>query len=64
MSRKERKIVTKDINDIVISIMKTGKYTINEIAQNLEIHRRTVRSIIVKEEKGISFVTAVEKRRS
>ena len=64
ISMKERKTVIKEINDIVISMMKTGKQTINEIAQNLEIHRHTVRSIIAKEVRGFSFVTAGEKRRT
>jgi len=34
MIRKERKTVTKEINDLVVSLMKTGNYSINEITLN------------------------------
>jgi len=63
MARKQRKSVTKEMNDIVICMMKSGKYGINEISQNLDIHPHTVRRIIENEEKGIWFVSASEKRK-
>ena len=44
--------------------MNSGKYGINEISQNYDIHRHTVRRIIENEEKRICFVSASEKRKN
>lgn len=59
--RKQRKSVSKEIYDIVISMFKTGTHQINEIARTVDLSRFTVSRLIKSYESGITFVPVLQK---
>uniref|UniRef100_A0A0K0E5U7 DDE_3 domain-containing protein n=1 Tax=Strongyloides stercoralis TaxID=6248 RepID=A0A0K0E5U7_STRER len=62
MERKVRKNITKEMANLAISMVQSGRHTINDVANTLEIHRSTVSRILKNFETGIVFEEVAEKR--
>ena len=58
MSRKERKIITKEIYDLVVTVARSERYNVNEIATAFQIHRHNVKRILDIRDQGIEFIPA------
>jgi len=63
MIRKSRKTITNKMNSLIASMSQSGQYTIKKIAKTLDFSRITVENAIKKQEMGIQFVSAREKRK-
>jgi transposase len=64
MTRKQRKILTEEIYQIIISMIKSQNYSVGETAKIVNLSRQTVSKVVSDYEKGITFVTADKKRRN
>jgi len=58
MVRKERKLITEEIYQLIISMHESGTHTFKKISEMLKINAVTVGRLIKKYEMGESFVAA------
>lgn len=63
MPRKERKTITKDIYDLIISMSQNQSHSIKYICDILNLDRKTVRKQIQNHENGKEFVSSSTKMR-
>jgi hypothetical protein len=58
MVRKTRKMITVEIHSLVISMIQTDKYTLKEIASNLNLSISPVQGIIKRHKAEVEFKTS------
>ena len=61
MARKERKIITEEIFNIMKNMLHPKKININEIAESTGLNRKTVSNQIKRIELGLGFASAYKK---
>ena len=63
--RKKRVTITKEIHDVIINMtLSEKKYSVDNIASTLNVSKGAVRNILNKQQEGIDFVAAVDKRKA
>jgi len=63
MERKERKVVTGEVYQIIKRMLEDGKFTQKEIAASMYVCRQTISKIQDNIYKGIEFISATTKRK-
>jgi len=63
MIRKQRKEMTKETFDIIGTRMKSEKFSIKTISEDLQINRNTVGKIVKMHENGQPFISSSTKRK-
>ena len=64
MPRKQRKTITKEIFDIVISMFNQGIYNIQNIASTVKLNRNTVGKLIKNYKTGVKFTPSSDKMKA
>lgn len=59
----KRCTITAEIANLVVSKMESGKYTVSQIAEALEMTRQTVWRILRDEARGIPFYLIKRKKK-